>query len=129
MKAITSSQRLKMDIARLELKKSEDWNAIKEEIEYIKQSFNPVLFIKRMFSGGTEAGEALKSGIGNAAVGLGSGYILKKLLFNSATAHPLLKVAGMAFQTVASGFIAKNTDTIKSVAEKAFGFLKNKFSK
>ncbi len=129
MKAITPSQRLKMDIARLELKRSEDWNAIKEEVDHIKQSFNPILLIKSMFGGGTQGGEALKSGLGNAAVGISTGYVLKKLLFNSATAHPLLKVAGMAFQTVASGYIAKHTDTIKSVAEKAFGFLKSKISK
>ncbi|RYZ21819.1 MAG: hypothetical protein EOO10_22145 [Chitinophagaceae bacterium] len=129
MKAITPSQRLKMDIARLELKRADDWHNITEEIEHIKQSFNPIHLIKSLFGGGTEAGEALKSGIGNAAVGLGSGYLLKKLLFNGVTSHPLLKVAGMAFQTVASGYIAKNTDTIKSVGEKVFGFLKSKFSK
>jgi hypothetical protein len=129
MKAITASQRLKMDIARLELKKADDWHAITEDIHHIKESFNPLHLIKSMFGGGTEAGEALKSGVGNAAVSLGTGYLLKKLLFNTAAKNPLLKVAGMAFQTVATGFIAKNTDTIKSVAEKAFSFVKSKFSK
>lgn len=129
MRKPTSTQRLKQNIAVLELRRIDEWNELKEQIEITKESLNPVTLIKNMFGGESETGDAIKSGLGKAAIGIGSGYLLKKLLFNAATKSPWMAIAGTLFQTAATGYLAKNSDGIQSGLGKVVDFVKSKFSK
>lgn len=129
MKRPTPTQRLKQDIALLELKRQDDWIALKYDFEAAKESLNPLHLIKGLVGEGTETGEAIKTGVSKAAIGLGTGWILKKLLFNAATKSPLMAIAGTIFQTAATGFVAKNSDAIQSGVGKFIGFLRNKLAR
>lgn len=129
MRKPTRTQLLKQDIALLELKRQDDWIALREDFETAKESLNPLNLIKGLVGEGSETGDAIKSGIGKAAIGLGTGYLLKKLFFNAATKSPIMGIAGALFQTVATGFVAKNSDTIQSGIGKAVNFLRRKLAK
>lgn len=129
MRKPTPSQLLRQHIALLELKRIDDWNALKTDFESAKESLNPMNLIKGLVGEGTETGDAIKSGLGKAAIGLGTGYLLKKLFFNAATRSPVMAIAGTLFQTAATGFMAKNSDTIQSGIGKVVDFFKSKFSK
>jgi len=129
MKKPTPTQRLKQDIALLELKRQDDWIALKHDFEAAKESLNPMNLVRKLVGEGAETGEAIKNGLGKAAIGLGTGYLLKKLLFNAATKSPVMAVAGTLFQTVATGFMAKNSDSIQSGIGKAIDFIRRKLSK
>lgn len=126
MKRYSPTQRLRQDLALLELKRQDDLVALKADFETAKEALHPMNLLKSLVGEGSEAGDALKSGIGKVAIGIGTGWLLKKLLFNAATRSPIMGLAGMLFQTAASGFIAKNSDSIQSGLGRAVSFLKDK---
>lgn len=133
MTSLTPSQTLEYNIALLEIKKEEDWIALKSQFEHTKELLTPGNLLKSALGIGgepdNETSSAIKSGLSKAAIGMASGYVLKKLLFHTATKNPLVGLASMAFQTAATGFVAKNSDKIKSTADKVFGFFKSKLLK
>ena len=131
MKNPTPTETLRHNIALLEIKREEDWYHLKEQVNETLEHLKPMNLIKSAFKGTYESvthSPEIKDGLGKAAIGLTSGFLLKKLLF-SGGGNPLLKLAGAAFQTIASNVVANNADKIKSTGEKVFGFIKSKFSK
>ena len=64
----------------------------------------------------------LKTTVGNAAIGLVSGFIAKKAILGK-TNNPLTKLLGILIEMVVAGKVVKNADGIKSFG----GMLLNKF--
>ncbi|MDI1255843.1 MAG: hypothetical protein PSV16_07060 [Flavobacterium sp.] len=127
----TPTEKLHHKIALLEMQREEDWVILKDSIDDTLEQLKPMNLIKSAIKGTYESvthSPELKDGLGKAAIGLTSGFLLKKLLF-SGGGNPLIKLAGAAFQTLASNVVANNTDKIANTGEKIFGFIKSKFSK
>ncbi|MGK4568685.1 hypothetical protein [Flavobacterium sp. 3HN19-14] len=129
MKNPTSAETLRHNIALLEIKREEDWQDLRNHFNETIEHYKPMNLIKNAFKGAYESvthSPDLKSGIGKAALGLTTGFLLKKVLFGG---NPIARLAGAAFQTVASNVVANNADKIKSTGSKVFDFIKSKFSK
>lgn len=132
MKTFTSSENLNQKIALLEIQKQVQWNDLKEEFNETLEHLKPVNLIKSAFKGTYDTvthSPDIKNGIGKAAIGLTTGYLLKRLLFSAASSNPLIKLAGLAFQTASTNVIANHTDKIKSVGTKVFDFIRSKIKK
>lgn len=126
MKRPTPTQRLRQEILTLEIKRQDDLMALRADFEAAKEALHPMNILKSVLGEGTETGDALKTGVTKAAIGIGTGWLLKKLLFNAATRSPIMAIAGTLFQTAASGLIASNSESIQSGLGRAFAFLKDK---
>ncbi len=126
MKRYTPTQRLQDNLALLEMKRRDDLISLRADFETAKEALHPMNLLKSVLGEGSETGDALKSSLGKVAIGIGTGWLLKKVLFNSVTRSPLMTIAGTLFQTAASSLIARNSDSIQSGLGKAISFLKEK---
>ncbi len=116
MKKINSNELLKAKIILLELKSDEELIVLKEQFQKTYESLKLVNIIKSTFKQVVKSPD-VKTNIGNAAIGLASGYITKNILFR-ATHNPIKKLAGILFQTVVTNLAAKNAELIKLSGKK-----------
>ena len=65
--------------------------------------------------------------MGSAAMGLASGFLVKKLVFRK-TNNPIKIAAGLLLQTTVSGLVSNNSDKIKSTGVKLFQALLSKIN-
>ena len=118
MKKIRPNDTLNQAIILLQTKKEQELNALKEHFNITYESLKPANLIKSAIKEFTTSPD-LKNGIASAAIGMASGYLVKKILFR-ATKNPLKILAGMAIQTIATNLGAKNAGTIKAAGQKIF---------
>ncbi len=121
---VKPNERLTMRIAALEAKKQSELADLKNHLDLIHESLKPINILKNTFTEVKESPE-IKQNLGKAAIGMTSGFLLKKILFGG-TKNPLLKLAGFALQSAATNIAAKNSDKIKSVGQKLFQFIASK---
>jgi hypothetical protein len=125
MGRINKTEALDEAIALLEIKRMEDLAALKNQLHVSYESLKPVNILKNTFREVTQSPD-LRKGIGTAAMGIASGYLMKNIFFHS-TRNPLMKLAGMLFQTATTNMVVKNSDKIKESGEKIVLALANKF--
>ncbi len=123
MKAITATEILTREINFLERKRSEEFKNLKEQLHVTVESLKPVNLLKSTFEDVTQSPD-LQSDIGKAAIGMVSGYFLKKLVFRSSI-NPFKILAGVAFQALATNLAAKNSDKIKETGINLFAIVKD----
>ncbi len=122
MKTESAIDVLNRDILLLEESRFIQFNDLKEQLNTTYESLKPINLIKSTFKDATEFPD-IKAGIGKAAIGMASGYLLKKLIFES-SANPLKKLAGVAFQALVTNVAAKNSDKIKETGINIFEIAK-----
>ena len=122
MKTETATQILHREIIFLERKRSEEFKELKEQLHTTYESLKPINLLKSTFEEVTQSPD-IKRDIGKAAIGMFSGYLLKKLVFTSSV-NPFKILAGVAFQALATNVAAKNSDKIKETGINIFEIVK-----
>ena len=123
MKNETATDILNRDILLLEQRRFEQFQDLKEQLHVTYESLKPINLIKNTFKDVTHSPD-IKDGIGKAAIGMVSGYLLKRVVFGS-SANPIKKLAGVAFQTLVTNVAAKNSDKIKEKGINLFKIAKS----
>jgi hypothetical protein len=116
MKPITTSAELKAAIQQLELEQKESFASLKEEFSTIQENFKLINIIKSTFKSAVDVPN-LKTDIVNAAIGLTSGIMAKKLIIGK-TLNPLSKLLGVALEMFVANKVTKNADELKSAGSR-----------
>ena len=124
MKPITTSADLKMAIQQLEQQQAYEFALLKEELHATGEKLKPVNIIKRTFQNAV-TGPDLKTNMLNAAIGVTTGILTKKLMIGK-TINPLKKLFGALIEVAVANKVSKNADDIKSTGS---AILKKLFSK
>ncbi len=124
MKNITPNDTLGNAIKLLEAKREEELKDLKEQFRLTYDSLKPINLIKNTFKEATQSTD-LKNGFGNAAIGIASGFVARKIFFSSSR-NPIRKLAGIVFQSIVSGLAARNSDQIKSTSQKLIHAVTNR---
>jgi len=112
-KDITSKKQLQERIERLQQEQAREWPHLKTEANLLFESMKPVNIVKDMLLELTKVPE-IKHNILNSAIGMGAGYVSKRVLFG---AHPskVLNILGSFMEMSVSGLVAKNTEGLSGV--------------
>ena len=124
MKPITTSADLKMAIQQLEQQQAYEFTLLKDEFHATGEKLKPLNIIKRTFKNAV-AGPDLKTNVMNAAIGLATGIVTKKLMIGK-TINPFKKLFGALIEMAVANKVSKNADDIKSTGTAIF---KKLFSK
>ncbi len=112
MNPITTSADLKAAIYLLELEQKENFIALKEELSRTQENFKLINIIKSTFKATVDVPD-LKTDIVNAAIGLTTGIVAKKLIIGK-TLNPLSKLLGVALEMFVANKVSKNAVQIRS---------------
>lgn len=124
MKPITTSADLKMAIKQLEVQQATELFLLKEEFHATGERLKPMNIIKRTFKNAV-TGPDLKTDLVNAAIGLATGIVTKKLMIGK-TINPFKKLFGAFVEMAIANKVSNNADDIKSTGTAIF---KKLFSK
>jgi hypothetical protein len=113
MKKITPIDELRESILLLKNKQANDWLLLKEQFHFTYESLKPINIIKNSFNDAV-SGPDLKTNAVNAAIGIASGFVAKKV-FTGVLHGPLTKLLGVLVEVLVASKVAKNTDGIKSI--------------
>ena len=109
---INNATDLKMAIERLENQNLVQKNVITEQFHNTLESLKPMNLLKSSFNKVTKT-PGLVENIMNAMVGLGAGFLSKKMLIGNSTGI-LKRLLGNALEFGVAGLITKNSGSIKS---------------
>ena len=116
MQKITTSLDLKNAIQELEFQQAQEWPLVKEQFFIVYENTKPLTIIKNTIKNAL-LGPDLTTTAVNAAVGLATGFITKKIVIGS-TANPLLKFAGLILEMVVANKVNENSEGLKSIGIK-----------
>jgi len=105
MKKIHNAAELKDAIAELELKKKTDEAALKFEFQEVREIYKPANIVKNTVSE-VAASPKFRHNILNIAIGLGAGYLSKKVMVGR-SAGLLKRTLGTAVQFGVASLVAK----------------------
>jgi hypothetical protein len=112
-KKVTNADDLAMAIAELELKAASQKKDIQEAFAVVSENLKPLNLVKNglrsVFSGNH------KAELVNILIGLGTGFLGKKLLLGRARGI-VGKTAGLALEWGLAGLVSKNAEKIKEKA-------------
>ena len=115
MQKINTAADLKNAIQLLEYKQDIERVLLREQFIDTYESLKPINIIKNKLKEIISAPD-LKTTIVNAAIGLATGFVAKKV-FIGKTHNPLKKLLGIIVEMVVVNKVAKNADGIKSIGE------------
>lgn len=121
MKSITTLIELKEEIALLETKQEGNARDLKEQFKIGFESLRPVNLIKSTVKELVSAPD-LKGNILNATIGIGAGYLTRKVVIGS-TLNPLKQLLGTLLQVGITNVVSRKGDGIKAGTLKLIGNL------
>jgi hypothetical protein len=121
-KAITNSEELAEAIAELELKAAAQKRDIHETFKAVSENLKPLNLVK---NGVRSIFGEHKEDLLNALLGLGSGFLSRKLILGRTNGF-VGKTVGKAIQWGMAGLVSKNAEMIK---EKAGGIIDRLFKR
>lgn len=126
---IHNTEDLKGAIAALEIKKTVDETAIKEEFNGMYETYKPANILKNTLTE-VSASPKFRHNLLNVALGLGAGYLSQKLVIGR-SAGLLKRIAGTALQFGVTTLIAKRGVQVEdgSFPVKKGGLIKRIFSR
>jgi len=127
MKKILKAEELKNAILELEAKKIVSEEALKKQFHETVETLKPANILKNTVSEVT-ASPQFKHNILNLAVGLGAGYLTRKIAVGR-KAGLLARTVGTVLQFGVTSLIAKNKANEEKVSHKSGGLLKRIFSR
>lgn len=127
MKKIRRAEELKDAILELEAKKTVTEEALKRQFHETLEAFKPSNILKNTVSE-VSASPQFKNNLLNLAVGLGAGYLTKKIAVGK-KAGLLARTMGTALQFGVASFVAKNKANEETVGRKKGGLLQRIFSR
>ncbi|MEP7255475.1 MAG: hypothetical protein ABI666_06840 [Ferruginibacter sp.] len=113
MQEINTVADLKSRIQQLEQQQAIEWPLLKEDLHKTYESFKLINILKSTFKEAVDVPD-IKTNIINAAIGLTSGIVAKKVILGK-TLNPLSKLLGLIVEVVVSNKVAKNADGIKTI--------------
>ncbi len=113
MHKITTALDLKSAIQELEDKQAVELILLKKQLLSTYESLKPVNIVKNSFKELISVLD-LKKGVANAAVGISTGIITRKILFGKVN-NPLIKLLGFILEMGVVNKVIKNADEIKSM--------------
>ena len=99
---------------------------LKEQFHVAYESLKPINLIKNIFHEVTASPE-IQNDMTSNVIGLGTGFLSKKLILNSSH-NPVKKLIGTVAQFAIANLVAKHTDTIKTVGSNLLKLFFNKVS-
>lgn len=114
MKTKNETDSLNELIITMEKKRAYELDLLKDQLHIGCESLRPLNLIKHVFHDITDSPE-VKHNLVNSAIGLGTGFLSKKLLTGN-THNPIKKVFGTLLQFGVAKVVAKHTDDIKLIA-------------
>ena len=105
METIYTIDSLNQKIKLLEEQQDREWCAIKDEIDEIKENLKPLNLIRNTVQEINEA-VGFKSDIAQAAIGIGIGYLAKKLVIGK-TDSTFKNILGSILQLAVTTLVAK----------------------
>lgn len=99
----------------IENKRAMELTVLKEQFHITYESLKPINIIKSTFHEAMSSPD-MGNGIVNNVIGIGTGFISKKLLVGSSH-NPLKTIFGTILQLVISNVVSKHADSIKNVGE------------
>lgn len=99
----------------IENKRAMELTVLKEQFHITYESLKPINILKSTFQDAISSPD-MSNGIVNNAIGLGTGFISKKLLVGNSH-NPLKTIFGTILQLVISNVVSKNADSIKNVGQ------------
>lgn len=123
MKAETATAILKREINFLKQKRSDEYKDLKEQLYVTFESLKPINLLKNTFKDVTKSPD-IQSGLWRTAIGMFSGFFLKKIVFRSSI-NPIKILAGVAFQAWTTNLASKNAGKIKHAGVSIFEMLKD----
>lgn len=127
MKKIHRAEELKNAILELEAKKAVTEEALKRQFHETVETFKPSNILKNTVSE-VSASPQFKHNLFNLAVGLGAGYLTKKIAVGR-KAGLLARTMGTALQFGVASFVAKNKANEQTVGQKKGSLLQRIFSR
>ena len=129
MKKIHNSRDLKQAIAELEVKKDAEELILKNQFRETYTTYKPANILKNTIQE-VSASPQFRHNLLNIAIGLGAGYLSKKLVIGK-SAGLLKKAAGTALQYGITAFVAKKAHDVEEYnkTKKKTGFLRKIFSR
>ena len=118
MTTINTSADLKLLISQLEVQQADELVALQQEWAEVKEQIKPLNLIRSTFRHMVAAPD-LKTNILNAAIGLTTGIVTKKL-FLGKTLNPLSKLLGVALEGFVASKATKNAEVIKAAGSSLF---------
>lgn len=120
MKITTASQ---LDAAILELEQKKDFQekALVDQFNITYQSLRPLNLVKNAIEDIAGSPE-IRDNVLNAAIGVGTGFVTKKLLLGKSNSL-FKKILGGALEFGVANIVAKNSDRIKEVGSSLFNRL------
>jgi hypothetical protein len=123
MKTKNETDSLNESIVMLQNKRAQELDELKQQLHIACESLKPLNLIKSAFHEVADSAE-IKNNLVNSAIGLGTGFVSKKLLLGSSH-NPFKKIMGTLIQFGVANVISKHVDDIKSIG----GNLLNRFLK
>ena len=128
MKKIHNSKDLKQAIAELEIKKDAEELMLKNQFKETYNTYKPANILKNTLEE-VSASPKFRNNLLNVAIGLGAGYLSKKLVIGR-SAGLLKRAAGTALQYGITALVAKKAHDIEdNVHKKKRGFFNKIFSR
>jgi hypothetical protein len=97
---------------------------LREQFHVAYESLKPINLIKSLFHEVTTAPE-IKNDIVSNVIGLGTGFLSKKILTNGSHS-PVKKVVGTVIQFAIANLVSKHSDRIKTIGSNLFSHFFNK---
>lgn len=121
MKNINSLEELRTEIALLELRQKRANADLKENLLETFDSLKPLNLVKSTLKELTSS-PGFKGDLVNSVVGIGLGYVSKKVLIGN-THNMIKQVIGTMIQFGVTGLVSRNADGLKSGLKNAFNSL------
>ncbi len=103
---------LKAEIKALEIRQAEEGKLLKAQMVVTYKSLNPVLLVHDAFKELTTSPK-LKESIVETLVGMGSGFLAKRMIFGK-TNNRFLRFAGLLVEQGINNMVSRNLDLIRN---------------
>ncbi len=107
-----TSEILKAEIKALEIRQAEEGKLLKAQMVVTYKSLNPVLLVHDAFKELTTSPK-LKESIVETLVGMGSGFLAKRMIFGK-TNNRFLRFAGLLVEQGINNMVSRNLDLIRN---------------
>ena len=107
-----TSEILKAEIKALEIRQAEEGKLLKAQMVVTYKSLNPILLVQDAFKELTTSPK-LKESIVETLVGMGSGFLAKRMIFGK-TNNRFLRFAGLLVEQGINNMVSRNLDLIRN---------------
>ena len=115
MKTVSETDALNEAIIKLKHKRVYELELLKEQFHTTYESLKPINLIKNTFSEVSSSPEVKKNILDNV-IGLGTGFISKKLLIGNSR-NPFKRIIGTILEFAVASVVSKHADGIKSTSQ------------